>query len=262
MVARKRDLSRFPEWHRPKLGQEIIDRLSRIDPHARRLWLLDVGQQSSTALTGARRPQMKRLLVLLLFSTLCSAGTWANLYLQMYAYGYDTYAVWKVQAGLPDSSGGANFGLELAKETDQSNATPYVYVRGISGQPTSFLTEGTGLSWEHRNDGFCGPKLFWVVGIIPKNSTVQRYLILRCSFATQSTGSADGWTKDSFSAADITTSIHSQFGSLAPNVLEGKITYLQVVLYTPMSSIVLDNLRVNGWVWTSPFNERYCPGIF
>jgi hypothetical protein len=185
------------------------------------------------------------------------------MFLEMYSYGYDTYAAWKMSEGLPDSSGSARFAIELEKDTDYPNAGAYVYVRGLEGQPVSFLTQGTGVSWEHRNDGYCGHTPVWAVGIVPKNSTVERYLVLRCNQAMQSMGSAEGWTKDLFSAADITGKIHTQFGSLAPDVLEGKITYVGVLFYTPFSSVYLDNLQVNDRLWTSPFNARlYCPRGF
>lgn len=210
---------------------------------------------------------MNRLLASFLFSLLYVASAWpqrpVSLFLEMYSYGYDTYAAWKISEGLPDSSGGARFAIELEKDTDQPNARAYVYVRGLEGQPVSFLTQGTGVSWEHRNDGYCGHTPVWAVGIIPKNSTVERYLVLRCNQAMQSMGSGEGWIKDSFSEAYIIERIQTQFGSLAPDVLEGKITYVAVLFYSPMSSVYLDNVRVNDRVWTSPFDARlYCPRGF
>jgi len=50
--------------------------------------------------------------------------------------------------------------------------------------------------------------------------------------------------------------IFNQFGSVAEDVLEGKINDLFLFFNEPMSFVFIDNLRVNQTVWTSPMDDR------
>jgi hypothetical protein len=199
---------------------------------------------------------MKRILATLVFCVLCSGSAVpqsSDLSLVVSASG-NAYATWKSHEGLPDRFGSANFGLEMEKNTTEVSAV-YVTVLGVSGKPVSFLTEGTGLSFEHRNDGFCGHVPVWVVPITGKSGATHK-LAIRCYHSLESQGSAPGWTKHSFSASRIRELIFNQFGSVAEDVLEGKINDLFLFFNEPMSFVFIDNLRVNQTVWTSPMDDR------
>jgi hypothetical protein len=69
-------------------------------------------------------------------------------------FGQDSYAAWKAHEGLPDSKGKADHALYFQKMTTTPTfAAGVARVTGLEGQPLSAIT---GLSWEHRTDGWCG----------------------------------------------------------------------------------------------------------
>lgn len=202
---------------------------------------------------------MNRYFLLFPLVLLAASQGWAQnleLYLDLDAYGQDTYAVWKVGEGLRDSKGSANFGLEFEKEVPQATpAAAFARVQNVYGRPLSFLTEGTGLFWERRNDGDCGWSPRWNIQVKGKSGSMY-WIQLVCRRARHSAGSSEGWTRDSFYAADIVTFVVNNFGSSAADVLEGSI----LQLYIPFNLgndvghgfVYLDNIQVNERIWTGP----------
>src|SRR5919199_4865497 len=79
-------------------------------------------------------------------------------------FGEHSYSAWKAHEGLPDSKGNDFQALYFQKMTSTaSNAAGVAVIKGFEGLPVSQLT---GLSWDHREDGHCGagaPR--WNVGL-------------------------------------------------------------------------------------------------
>lgn len=211
---------------------------------------------------------MKRLWLVLVFAlTLAVAagsaqpGGLQRLRLILSAYGIDTYVVWKAQEGLPDRIGSGNYALEFERGIPGPGkaAAAYAVVININRVPVSFLTRGSGLSWERRNDGDCvshSPR--WNLHI--KGSSGAEYWIrLFCTAADHSPGSAAAWTLDSFSGSRIEQEIWTVHGMNAPDVLSGTIMELYIVFAVGpdvgQGFVYLDNIGVNGTRWTSPLDR-------
>ncbi|HEV3473053.1 MAG TPA: hypothetical protein VG408_07620, partial [Actinomycetota bacterium] len=135
----------------------------------------------------------------LALSFLVLAGTAAvadasGLRLHPSGFGKHSYASWKANEGLPDSTGSANEALYLQKGDDAFSGA-LVFVRGFEGRPVSELTAPTSeLSWAHRDDGRCDSSPFWGIRITTP-SGARHSVRLSCGSAIHSIESA-GWTRD------------------------------------------------------------------
>ena len=197
-----------------------------------------------------------------MFSMVCAAAASAQgpefLYLDLQAYGEKTYITWKANEGLPDLTGGQNFALEMEKNTS-ADTIAYAYVLGVWRRPVTFLTQGTGLSWERRAGTYCRYPPSFVVRIIGKSGAVH-WLLLRCFWAVQSAGSREGWVKETFSPSQITAQIISQNGADPEDALAGTIDVLALAFNAPMAEVLLDNIRVNNKVWSYPADNGRVTG--
>src|SRR5207245_4012295 len=118
-------------------------------------------------------------------------------------FGRHSYAAWKAHEGEPDARGNADQALYFQKMTVTTDfAAGVAVIDGLEGQPASALTA---LSWDHRNDGWCGagaPR--WNVGLT--DASGDHTVFLGCNAATH-TGVGADWTQDSYSAPDIQAAI-------------------------------------------------------
>jgi hypothetical protein len=109
-------------------------------------------------------------------------------------FGEHSYAAWKADEGLPDSTGDAMQALYFQKLTET-----FVFAAGIAevqGAAGLTVSDITGLEWEHRTDGWCGagaPR--WT--IISEDAAGDRHVThLGCAAAAHSPGSAPNWIRD------------------------------------------------------------------
>lgn len=169
-------------------------------------------------------------------------------------FGEKSYAAWKAQEGLPDANGNANQALYFQKMTaTETFSAGVAVVNGLEGQPASALT---GLSWERRNDGWCGagaPR--WNVGLT--DGTHNYTVFLGCSAAAHSPGSAPNWTRDSYPGPALAAQIAAQTGGASNLTITGLAIVFDegLTLYgLPLGPgfVFLDNITVNSTVWTSP----------
>jgi hypothetical protein len=184
------------------------------------------------------------VLFVLVGATAAAAG---DLTLHPAGFGKDSYASWKAQEGLPDSSGNANQALYLQKGDADAFAGALAFVRGFEGRPVSDLTgPTTELSWAHRDDGRCDTSPFW--GIRVRGESGANYSIrLSCGSAAH-TPTAPGWTRDSYFGPGIAAAIQTQGGA---DALQGTISDLAIVFLDGEGWVYLDNIRVNDQTWTS-----------
>jgi hypothetical protein len=187
------------------------------------------------------------LLFVLVGATAAAAG---GLTLHPSGFGKQSYAAWKAQEGLPDSSGNAQQALYLQKGDADAFAGALAFIRGFEGRPVSDLTAPTSeLSWAHRDDGRCDTSPFWGVRIIGASGS--NYSIrLSCAGAVHTPESATppGWTRDSYAGAGIAAAIQAQGGA---DALQGTVADLAIVFLDGEGSVYLDNIRVNDQMWTS-----------
>lgn len=114
-------------------------------------------------------------------------------------FGPKSYASWKAQQGTPDDQGNANQALYFQKMTSTTTfAAGVAVINGVEGTPLSDLT---GLSWWHREDGHCGagaPR--WNVDVRDNTTGHQYTTFLGCNAAQHSetnvTSNGFGWCKD------------------------------------------------------------------
>jgi hypothetical protein len=180
------------------------------------------------------------------------AGGGQGLNLRPGGFGKLSYAAWKAGQGEPDITGNANQALYFQKMTTTATfAAGVAVISGLEGQPVSALTN---LSWEHRNDGWCGagaPR--WDV-FVTGSSGASYTVFLGCAAATHTAGSTGGWTKDSYGALDISSAISVVVGSDVPATISGLIIVFDEgtdEVGNP-GFVFLDNITVNSKVWTSP----------
>ena len=178
-------------------------------------------------------------------------GRQSGLSLHPRGFGEMSYAAWKAQEGQPDTRGNANHALYFQKMTATTTfAAGVAVVDGLAGQPATALTN---LSWEHRNDGWCGagaPR--WNIGLTDANST-NTTVFLGCAAATHSTGSVTGWTFDTW---DVQTAISTAITLAGLDPATATITGLAIVFDEGTDVgpgfVFLDNITVNTTTWTSP----------
>ena len=171
-------------------------------------------------------------------------------------FGEHSFAAWKAHEGLPDSKGNADHGLYFQKmTTTETFAAGVARITGLEGQPLSALT---GLSWEHRTDGWCGagaPR--WDV-IVADESGDRGVIFLGCAAAAHTPGSEANWIRDSYTAAGIAASPAFGFTPAFDPTDDLTISELLIVFDEgtdiPQNPgfVVLDNITVNGTVFTGP----------
>jgi hypothetical protein len=188
----------------------------------------------------------------------------AGLKLRPGSFGANTEGAWKSKQGLPDSKGNARHALYLQKFTETFDfAAAYAVVDNIQGLPAAELTE---LSWEHRDDGWCGagaPR--WNIVVQGQSGDVYT-LFLGCAAATHEPGSEPGWVKDSYTGSAILTVGAANSGNTAnlADIQAGTIVALYILFdegttlnglpYGP-GFVYLDNITVNAKVFTGPMDN-------
>src|SRR5215210_1817137 len=169
-------------------------------------------------------------------------------------FGRDTYSAWKAGEGEEDSRGSARMALYFQKFAPITEFVAAVArIQGLEGRPLSAIQS---LSWEHRDDTWCGagaPR--WNIIVADENGN-RGVIFLGCAAAVHTPGQEAGWTKDTQpGAAGIAAAPVFPFG---PDFELGgpfTISDLQIVFDegAPFPGFVyLDNIEVNGKVWTSP----------
>jgi hypothetical protein len=193
-------------------------------------------------------------------SAAAAANSNAGLTLHPNGYGPDSYAAWKAHEGEQDSHGNADHALYFQKFTaTETNAAGVARVMGLEGQPLSAITS---LSWEHRIDGWCGagaPR--WDIIVADENGN-RGVIFLGCAAAAHSPGAEAGWIKDTQPGA---AGIAAQpvFGFTEDFNASGPFTISELLILfdegttqfgLPLGPgfVFLDNIEVNGNVWTSP----------
>jgi len=189
-------------------------------------------------------------------SLAANANSNAGLKLHPNGFGQQSFAAWKAHEGLPDSKGGADHGLYFQKMTTTSTfAAGVARITGLEGQPVSAIT---GLSWEHRTDGWCGagaPR--WDI-IVSDESGDRGVIFLGCAAATHTPGSNANWIRDSYGAAGIAAA--PVFGFTPEFDPTDALTISELLIVfdegtdVPLNPgfVVLDNITVNDTVFTGP----------
>jgi hypothetical protein len=152
--------------------------------------------------------------------------------------GAHSYASWKGQEGLADSTGDANQGFYL-EHGDASADGAAGIVTGLEDLSVQLLN---GLAYEYDvKSGKCGvtdPR--WTLFIRSKGG--KHYAVsLGCAAAVPSPGSAPGWIRRTTSQAAIRLQVLRKGGT---DALNGTITGLALAYDTTVGSIMLDNITV------------------
>jgi len=172
-------------------------------------------------------------------------------------FGENSYAAWKAHEGLPDSKGNADHALYFQKMTTTATfAAGVARVTGLEGQPLSAIT---GLSWEHRTDGWCGagaPR--WDI-IVSDASGDRGVIFLGCAAAVHTPGSAANWIRDSYPAGTPIASLPAtgftkDFNPADPLTISELLIVFDEGTDIPTNPgfVFLDNITVNGHVFTGP----------
>ncbi len=176
-------------------------------------------------------------------------GGQSGLNLHPSGFGVHSYAAWKAHQGQPDADGNADQALYFQKMTATADfAAGVAVVDGLEGQLASAFT---GLSWEHGNDGWCGagaPR--WNIGLT--DAAGDHTVFLGCNAATHSPGGGSGWTKDSYSGADIAAAIAATGVDPASATIRGLAIVFDEGTDVGRGFVFLDNIMVNTTRWTSP----------
>ena len=176
-------------------------------------------------------------------------GGRSGLNLHPAGFGEASFAAWRAQEGQPDTRGNADHALYFQKMTETATfAAGVAVVDGLEGLPASDLSI---LSWEHRNDGWCGagaPR--WNIGLTDANGTGTT-VFLGCSAANHSIGSV--WTLDTW---DVQAAIQAAItaGGLDPTTatISGLAIVFDEGTDVGPGFVFLDNITVNTTTWTSP----------
>lgn len=134
-------------------------------------------------------------------------------------FGEHSYSSWKAGEGLPDSTGDKDQALYFQKMTETfAFAAGVAVIRGLEGTDVSALTAGgSGLEWQHRDDGWCGagaPR--WNVNITASDG--KRYTVfLGCAAAAHSPGDGPDWIRDTYPGPAIAAQIQGQVFATAFN---------------------------------------------
>ncbi|HJS43974.1 MAG TPA: hypothetical protein VJ755_10920 [Gemmatimonadales bacterium] len=168
-------------------------------------------------------------------------------------FGEHSLAAWKAKEGLPDNHGKADHALYFQKFTETPTfAAGVAIVDGLEGLPATALTI---LSWEHRNDGWCGagaPR--WNIGLTDASGGFG-IAFLGCNAAAHIAGSAPDWTKDSWNVqAEIAAAIVLYGLDAGTTTIRGLAIVFDEGTDVPANPgfVYLDNIIVNSTRWTSP----------
>jgi hypothetical protein len=183
-----------------------------------------------------------------------AANASAGLQLHPCGFGENAYAAWRAHEGQQDSRGNSDMALYFQKMTaTTTEAAGVAEIKGFEGMPLSAIT---GLSWEHRVDGWCGAGAPRWTFIVSDNSGDRGVIHLGCAAAAHSPGTQPfGWIKDSYPG--VSPSLIQPLDETF-NALEARISSLLIIFdegneFGPTSGFVyLDNITVNGKVFTSP----------
>jgi hypothetical protein len=160
-------------------------------------------------------------------------------------FGVHSYAAWKAQQGLPDSSGAKNQALYFQKDTVTATfAAGVAVIDGFEGQDTAAILP---LGFDWRMDGHCGagaPR--FNVRIQPPFTTdpmLRQTIFVGCLAMAQGSSKVDAhgrlWQQKIFA------------GPLPP----GTITSLSIMFDEGTDQgagfVYLDNIQVGTKVWTS-----------
>lgn len=161
-------------------------------------------------------------------------------------FGMHSYAAWKAQQGLTDSSGAKNQALYFQKDTLTANfAAGVATIDGFEGTPTSELGE---LAFWYRKDGHCGagaPRFNVRVEVAP--GAPRQTIFFGCNSGMVATSTAldsQGrlWERRST-------------GNLLTVLPAGTVTSLAIIYDEgeefPPGFVYLDNVQVGSKIWTS-----------
>jgi hypothetical protein len=190
-------------------------------------------------------------------SMAANANSNSGLTLHPDGFGPNSFAAWRAHEGLPDSKGNADHALYFQKmTTTATNAAGVARITGLEGQPLSAIT---GLSWEHRDDGWCGagaPR--WDI-IVSDASGNRGVIFLGCAAAVHTPGSAPHWIRDSYPGPTAIASLPATGFTPEFNPTDAlTISELLIVfdegtdIPTNPGYVYLDNITVNGQVFTGP----------
>jgi hypothetical protein len=190
-------------------------------------------------------------------SMAANANSNSGLTLHPDGFGPNSFAAWRAHEGLPDSKGNADHALYFQKmTTTATNAAGVARITGLEGQPLSAIT---GLSWEHRTDGWCGagaPR--WDI-IVSDASGNRGVIFLGCAAAVHTPGSAANWIRDSYPGPTAIASLPATGFTPEFNPTDAlTISELLIVfdegtdIPTYPGYVYLDNITVNGQVFTGP----------
>jgi hypothetical protein len=172
-------------------------------------------------------------------------------------FGPNSFAAWRAHEGLPDSRGNADMALYFQKmTTTATNAAGVARITGLEGQPLSAIT---GLSWEHRIDGWCGagaPR--WDI-IVTDQSGNQGVIFLGCAAAVHTPGSGPNWIRDSYPSGVAIASLPATGFTPAFNPSDALTISELLIVFDEGTDIplnpgfvYLDNITVNDTVFTGP----------
>lgn len=188
-----------------------------------------------------------------------SANASSGLKLHPNGFGPDSYAAWKAHEGERDLRGNADQALYFQKFTaTETNAAGVARVTGLEGQPLSAIQS---LSWEYRVDGWCGagaPR--WDIIVADENGN-RGVIFLGCAAAAHSPGAETGWIKVTQPgaagiAAQPVFGFTSEFDATGPFTISELLIVFdegttQFGLPLGPGFVFLDNIEVNGTIWTS-----------
>jgi hypothetical protein len=160
-------------------------------------------------------------------------------------FGMHSYAAWKAQQGLQDSSGAKNQALYFQKDTLTANfAAGVATIDGFEGTPASQLGE---LAFWYRKDGHCGagaPRFNVRVEVAP--GVPRQTIFFGCSAMapTETAVDSQGRLWERRSAVNLLTLLPA-----------GTITSLAIIYdegeeFAP-GFVYLDNVQVGSKIWTS-----------
>jgi len=186
-----------------------------------------------------------------------AASASSGLELHPSGFGENSYAAWKAQEGRPDSRGGANMALYFQKFTaTTTEAAGIAVITGFEGQSLSAIT---GLSWEHRIDGWCGAGAPRWTFIVADASGDRGVIHLGCAASVHTPTTDPNWIRDSYAfPGGIDASLIQPLSQTFDATTGVTISQLLIVFdegneFGPTSGFVyLDNITVNGKVFTSP----------
>jgi hypothetical protein len=170
------------------------------------------------------------------------------------SFGVGTEGAWKSKQGLADSKGNARHALYLQKFTDTATISAgFAVIDNIEGTAVSELT---GLSWDHRVDGHCGagaPR--WNIQLERPDGSQYTVISLGCAAAMHSGTGGPDWERDSYSGPTIQLAVTSAGGNPATDkIVQLYILFDEGTDVTP-GFVYLDNITVNGKVFTGPMDN-------